>query len=534
MLSNKSQNESQARGCIDIAIQRLAEKYPFHVAVLERFDIRCQPEVSTMGVTVVDDDIRLLFNPEFVINTPLDELGGVLLHEVHHIIFGHVLADPTDYSDEWARTVAEEVTVNEFITEPLPEGAIRLQMYPSLRPMKSTVDRYAQLKRRKRRPPIRSLTDPKSNGSVLQAPPGKSSSADAGSNSTVQADSQKQPSANKDGQKNIRSANRAADNAVQQSDMAPAKQPGRGPAKQARTGSANRTDAKTAKRPGAGSANQLETGTTIPSAAGLARQPDAGSAKQSGAKSSMPQPRLSQSEQDDPGIVLDDHSVWQAARQDRRRSEAAVRSVLHDAAIAVGLDRVPEYLLQALTTTAPGLSSGDGVYELTGDVNAHVNWQRLLRRYVGRQFAIRPNLTRPARRFPALVGIVPGRRRRASRPRIMAVIDTSGSITDDLLELISAELSKLARAYDVTVVECDFVIHNVYLYKPIRSVQGRGGTDLRPPFEPDFLRQCRPDLIVYFTDGHGPAPENSPRIPMIWCLTPGGTRPAAWGRIIQM
>jgi predicted metal-dependent peptidase len=116
----------------------------------------------------------------------------------------------------------------------------------------------------------------------------------------------------------------------------------------------------------------------------------------------------------------------------------------------------------------------------------------------------------------------------------MAVIDTSGSITPELLELINAELASLAGDYRVTVVECDVKIHRVYPYRKIREVQGRGGTDFTPPFKPAFLRQHRPDLVIYFTDGFGPAPERAPRIPTIWCLTPIGERPCKWGRVIQM
>ena len=143
--------------------------------------------------------------------------------------------------------------------------------------------------------------------------------------------------------------------------------------------------------------------------------------------------------------------------------------------------------------------------------------------------------SRPSRRFPDMVGIVPGKRRQGERPRVMAVIDTSGSITPQLLELISAELGMLARHHAVLVVECDAKVQKVYDYdSPLTVVHGRGGTNFGPPLESKFLRKHRPDLIVYFTDGFGPAPQRGPRIPLVWCLVPGGQRPAGWGRVIQM
>ena len=106
-----------------------------------------------------------------------------------------------------------------------------------------------------------------------------------------------------------------------------------------------------------------------------------------------------------------------------------------------------------------------------------LDWRHLLRRYVGQLFQVRPVFNRPPRRFPSLVGIIPGKRRESERPKIMAVIDTSASITPELLQQIDAELAGLARHYTVTVVECDAMIHAVYAYRAIKSVSGRGGTD---------------------------------------------------------
>ena len=154
MTHTQEQRARQARGQIAIAIRRLVQKYPFHVATLERFTIRCRPDVATMAVTVAGDDVLLLYNPDFVLEISADELGGVLLHEVHHVVFGHVVADPADYPDHWARTISEEVTVNEFVTEPLPGSPICLEQYPGLPAMESTHDRYERLRRQAHRPPI--------------------------------------------------------------------------------------------------------------------------------------------------------------------------------------------------------------------------------------------------------------------------------------------------------------------------------------------------------------------------------------------
>jgi predicted metal-dependent peptidase len=117
----------------------------------------------------------------------------------------------------------------------------------------------------------------------------------------------------------------------------------------------------------------------------------------------------------------------------------------------------------------------------------------------------------------------------------MAVIDTSASMDEVLLIQISGELGRMARDFEVVVVECDAKIQACYPYRgSIQSVRGRGGTDLRPPFAAPFLAKIGPDVVSCFTDGRGPAPEKPPRMPTVWCLPPDGVRPASWGRIIRL
>jgi predicted metal-dependent peptidase len=112
-----------AEGVIRRGIARLAAAYPFHACLLQQFRLVPAPEVNTMGVTAARDEVLLLFAPEFILSLPADQLGGALLHETHHVALGHLLLDPADYEDRWALTTATELSVNEFITEPLPPVA---------------------------------------------------------------------------------------------------------------------------------------------------------------------------------------------------------------------------------------------------------------------------------------------------------------------------------------------------------------------------------------------------------------------------
>ena len=449
--------EQRAEGKIRLGITRVAGAYPFHAAVLERLRVQARPEVDTMGITVSGDLVLLYYRAEFVLDITLGELEAVLLHEVHHVVFGHVLADPADYPDGWARTVAEEVTANEFVTLPLPGNPITLDRFPTLPPLESTRRRYARLKKIRKRSPVAV------RGTATDAHDAGASRAGAG--------------------------------------VVPGRGQGRalGPTR----GCPRPTTAHEAAREVSRLMGEERAGTG-PAGPGPI------------------------------GQTVDDHGVWVEANRDPDRSRQAIREVVEEALLEVGLDRLPEHLGPAIEGLGIGRVPAAGRYELRVCGGNCLDWRRQLRRYTGRVLEERPIFNRPPRRFPDLVGILPGRRRQPTRPRVMAVIDTSGSMTGELLERVDSELARLARQSTVLVVECDAVVHRVYPYRKPGSFLGRGGTDFRPPLEAAFQRRHRPDLIIFFTDGLGPAPKTSPRTPVIWCLTPGGRPPATWGRVIRM
>ncbi|MEI6808651.1 MAG: VWA-like domain-containing protein [bacterium] len=164
-----------------------------------------------------------------------------------------------------------------------------------------------------------------------------------------------------------------------------------------------------------------------------------------------------------------------------------------------------------------------------------LNWKQLLRLYVGKALERRPTFNRPPRRFPSMTGIIPGRARHGSKPKILCCIDTSGSMTKHLLEQISGELTKLSRSHQITICEFDTKVHRVYEYRQaITSLKGRGGTSFLCLWESSLSQAHKPDLILVCTDGGGPAGDTIPKTKVLWLLTPNGKKPAVWGKCIQM
>lgn len=115
---------------------------------------------------------------------------------------------------------------------------------------------------------------------------------------------------------------------------------------------------------------------------------------------------------------------------------------------------------------------------------------------------------------------------------IVFTIDTSGSMTDRLLESIMGELRAFRETFPcrLTVIQADTAIRSVDEYDAMdgaeipeqMTMRGRGGTDFRPVF--GWLADHAPDaLLLYASDGMGSFPKSGPTNAVIWLLA-GGIR----------
>jgi predicted metal-dependent peptidase len=163
-----------------------------------------------------------------------------------------------------------------------------------------------------------------------------------------------------------------------------------------------------------------------------------------------------------------------------------------------------------------------------------MDWKTALGMFVAQVRTPVRTYRRPNRRYPTPLGLVPGRMYYPTPddPRSMLVaIDTSGSMTSGELNEIARQLRALSRQVRFVVAECDAVIQRVYEFDgKLTDVAGRGGTDLRPVFEPEFIREHRPAGVIYFTDGESPWPADDPGIKTLWVLTKPLPFGCAWGQ----
>lgn len=121
------------------------------------------------------------------------------------------------------------------------------------------------------------------------------------------------------------------------------------------------------------------------------------------------------------------------------------------------------------------------------------------------------------------------------RWRIFLMVDTSGSQSDDDLEIGFSELEHLMKVDDdieIRVIQGDAAIHSDIVYKSgdkiSREVFGRGGTSFNSYFEymQQYMRndETAPDMVIIYTDGYGEVIEPRfrfpPEIAVLWLLTP--------------
>lgn len=126
-------------------------------------------------------------------------------------------------------------------------------------------------------------------------------------------------------------------------------------------------------------------------------------------------------------------------------------------------------------------------------------------------------------------------------PQVVFACDTSGSVGDDELVRAASEVEGLCRALSAPLqfIAADTRISSRGTVRSARDLKGlmtgRGGTDFRPVFD-TLSREGFNGLLVYATDGDGPAPAQAPKgMHVVWLLFGKTARvPASYGTAIRV
>jgi predicted metal-dependent peptidase len=123
------------------------DRYPYYAAVLARLIPVADPSVARMAVSLMDGRFYLHVNVDSFVAEP-QYLRGILLHEVHHVVLGH-LGHPkfADAAEPELLDLAMEMSANEHIEEPLPNPIVwRAYAAAGIRAGQSTLERYEKLR----------------------------------------------------------------------------------------------------------------------------------------------------------------------------------------------------------------------------------------------------------------------------------------------------------------------------------------------------------------------------------------------------
>ena len=175
-----------------------------------------------------------------------------------------------------------------------------------------------------------------------------------------------------------------------------------------------------------------------------------------------------------------------------------------------------------------------------------VDWRRLLAAELRRAIADRAGAAdysyrRPSRRA-AVTGdvVLPALRRPV--PEVAVVCDTSGSMTDELLAMVLAEVEGLLRSLGASrqlrVLACDAAAGPAQRVSSARQVElaGGGGTNMGAGIAAAALLRPRPAITVVLTDGYTPWPGRPPKgMLVVVALLGDASRDApAWARSVRV
>jgi predicted metal-dependent peptidase len=217
---------------------------------------------------------------------------------------------------------------------------------------------------------------------------------------------------------------------------------------------------------------------------------------------------------------IDNHELWADSDDDKEILKEKIKQHVNKA---------------AEKTRAAGMMTHEDELKVSHFNKNLIDWKAQLNRFIAKtiESIIESSRKKRNRRygisFPGDVKI--------ERLRLGIAIDTSGSISDMALIQFMSEINKISQYSDVTVIEADSEIKNVYKYDPRKTytVKGRGGTAYKPALD-YFNKEKEIDAILYFgdMDNYDNEELKKPKYPVLWVIVGDSEPPANFGSQIRI
>lgn len=171
-------------------------------------------------------------------------------------------------------------------------------------------------------------------------------------------------------------------------------------------------------------------------------------------------------------------------------------------------------------------------------LNPKVPWQDVLRQHIRARATDDFVWSRPNRRYAHTGFILPSLHSNRMG-RVAVAIDTSGSISGDMLNAFMSEVEGIVhecRPEKVVLIDCDARVNSMVEYEPTdvlpREFKGGGGTSHVPVFE--ALENDHPEVLVCLTDLYTSFPDEAPPYDVIWAVYGGNKQKPPFGETIEI
>lgn len=193
----------------------------------------------------------------------------------------------------------------------------------------------------------------------------------------------------------------------------------------------------------------------------------------------------------------------------------------------------------AAAAKGAGQMPGAGVWLVEQITAPKVSWRDILREFITERTRTEYSWLPPNRRYVHQGLYLPSRDSR-KLGEIVVAVDTSGSVSDEVLKAFAAEVNGIvedAQPSRIHVVYCDTKVHRAESYEPddtpIRmEVEGRGGTAFAPVWDWIEENGVEPACAVYLTDLDSPRFGSEPPYPVLWLST--WKTAAPFGEVIKL
>lgn len=189
-------------------------------------------------------------------------------------------------------------------------------------------------------------------------------------------------------------------------------------------------------------------------------------------------------------------------------------------AITVGL------LEKASRQAGAGNTPSDAILTLDKFKKSTKDWRAILRRYTSSVVDSNVRMTRNKRN--KRYGFLVAGRKKTFKPRVVCIVDTSGSMDAKRLDNAFAELVRMEKqGYEILLIEADAKVQKVRDFSSRKDIKFNGGGGTLYQAALDEATKHKPDVCIYLTDLDPADTPTKPRFPVIWgAVARGGYKPS--------